>query len=57
LKKAGIYNQMPDLQDLEDGDLKYSIDFRQVYTTLLEQVLQKPSAPILGRNFGKLTFL
>jgi len=34
LKSAGIYNSQPDLTNLEDGDLKYEIDFRSVYATI-----------------------
>ncbi len=56
LAKSGILNPLPDLKNLEDGNLKYTIDFRQVYATLLENWLQTPSANILGRNFEKLTF-
>jgi len=32
-------------------------DFRSVYATLLEQWLTTPSAPVLGREFGKVPLL
>jgi uncharacterized protein (DUF1501 family) len=51
IRKAGFYNGMPDLDQLSDGDLIHSIDFRQVYATLLEQWLQQDSIPILGKNY------
>ncbi|HNR18572.1 MAG TPA: DUF1501 domain-containing protein [Bacteroidia bacterium] len=57
LKKAGIYNSMPDLINLTDGDLNYTIDFRQVYATLLENWLQQPSELILKKKFEKLQFV
>lgn len=38
----------PSLSDLEDGDLKYNLDFRRIYATLLEKWLNVPSQPILG---------
>ena len=31
LKKAGLYNDMPSLEDLDAGDLKYSVDFKSIY--------------------------
>jgi uncharacterized protein (DUF1501 family) len=57
LNKPGIYNEMPDLENLDQGDLKYSIDFRQVYATLLEKTLQKKSEQILGKSFTPLDFI
>lgn len=57
LKKAGVYNALPDLQNLTDGDLNYTIDFRQVYATLLENWLQQPAELILKHKFEKLMFV
>ena len=38
LKKAGFYNNLASLSDLDDnGDLKYDIDFRSVYSTILSE--------------------
>lgn len=51
---AGLLNRHPSLSDLEDGDLKFSIDYRQVYATLLEKWLAIKSEPILGNNFGTI---
>lgn len=41
LKKAGFYNAAPDLGDLQSGDLKHSIDFRQIYATILQDWFQE----------------
>jgi len=37
--KAGLVGVHPSLDRLEDGDLRFEIDFRQVYATLLERWL------------------
>lgn len=57
LNKSGIYNELPNLEDLDEGDLKFNVDFRQIYATLLENVLQKSASPILGNDFNKLDFI
>ncbi|MEM9856165.1 MAG: DUF1501 domain-containing protein [Bacteroidota bacterium] len=54
LKKPGFYNAMPDLSDLDDGDIKYQIDFRQVYATLIEKWLGYESKAILSKGFSLL---
>ncbi len=57
LGKAGVYNESPNLKDLDKGDLKYSIDFRQLYATLLQKHLGVNDRKILGKNFEKLSFV
>lgn len=37
--KAGIIGEDPDLFDLDNGNLKHEIDYRQVYTTILDDWL------------------
>jgi uncharacterized protein (DUF1501 family) len=37
---GGLYGEQPSLKDLDDGDLKATTDFRDVFATLLESVLQ-----------------
>ena len=54
LKKAGVYNKAPNLKDLDKGDLKYEIDFRRVYASLLDNWLEVDSTGILGESFQKL---
>jgi uncharacterized protein (DUF1501 family) len=53
--KAGLVGATPRLLDLQDGDLKMSVDFRRVYAAVLEDWLGLPSKPALGDAFGKLT--
>ena len=48
---------MTNLTDLDEGDLKFTVDFRQVYATIVESSLKKPSKLILGDEFRSLDFL
>lgn len=57
LSKPGIYNEMPNLQDLDEGDLKFNIDFRQVYATLIQHSLNGDADAILGKSFERLNFI
>ncbi len=52
--RAGLHGPYPNLEDLEDGDPKYAIDFRRVYATVLDRWLGCPSERVLG---SKLTHL
>jgi uncharacterized protein (DUF1501 family) len=55
--KGGFYGEAPDLSDLDNGNLRYSVDFRSVYATVLEDWLEAPATDILGGTFTKLDFL
>jgi uncharacterized protein (DUF1501 family) len=58
LKKAGFYNELPNLLDLDGNkDLKYSIDFRQIYATILSKWLQVDQNTILNKSFNTLDFI
>ncbi len=57
LKKAGIYNEAPNLGNLDQGDLIYSIDFRQIYATVLKKWLNVEPQPILGESFKYLKMI
>ena len=52
--RGGIQGVNPSLTDLDAGALKLQIDFRSVYATVLQDWLQIPSQPILGREFPRL---
>lgn len=54
LKKKGIYNTIANLNDLDNGNLKYSIDFRAVYADILDKWLNTSSVKILGESFESL---
>lgn len=57
LKNAGIFNNAPDLTQLDQGDLKYEIDFRDIYATLLDKWLNVDSSLVLNSNFSRLNFV
>lgn len=57
LQKPGFYNSGPDLINLDQGDLKYQIDFRQIYATILDNWLKADSSLILGDRFEGLHFV
>lgn len=48
---AGTY---PSLVDLDDGDLKYQVDYRSMYATILQQWLRVEPDSILGGSFTQL---
>lgn len=51
--KAGLLGEYPSLApgDLFQGDLKFKVDFRSVYATVLEHWLKTRSEPVLGRKY------
>jgi uncharacterized protein (DUF1501 family) len=57
LKKKGLLNAMPDLSDLNEGDLKHTIDFKSVYATLLHNWLNADDEKILGKKYGIMDFV
>ena len=57
LKEKGLLNALPDLSDLDDGDLKYNIDFKNVYATVLDKWLGADDAKILGQKYSPLSFI
>jgi uncharacterized protein (DUF1501 family) len=57
LKKKGFYNAAPDLTNLDEGDLKYQLDFRNIYATLLNNWLKITPDKILGQRFDYLNFI
>ncbi len=49
-----FYGEQPSLSDLDDGDLKFKIDFRSLYATVIEEWLGQPADPVLGENYSKI---
>lgn len=49
-----IFNEAPNLTDLDNGDLKYQIDFRNIYASLLDNWLKADSELVLGNKFDSL---
>ena len=46
-----IHGPIPDLSDLEDGDLRFKIDFRSVYASVLEHWMMTDSRKALDGNY------
>jgi uncharacterized protein (DUF1501 family) len=57
LRQKGLLNAMPNLTDLDQGDLKFQVDFRQVYATLLEKWLGADAQKVLKMEFKALNFI
>jgi uncharacterized protein (DUF1501 family) len=52
--QAGFVGEAPKLLDLDDGDLRWSLDFRRVYATVLDDWLGLDAIATLGGRFEKL---
>ena len=57
LKQKGVVNELPDLADLDEGDLKYKVDFKDVYATILSKWLGADDKAILGKKYQQLSFI
>jgi len=58
--KGGFYGTYPSLKPSdqeEGGNLKFSTDFRSVYSTILDDWMGMNPAPIIGGTFEKVQFL
>jgi uncharacterized protein (DUF1501 family) len=51
--KGGLVGNSPDLTNLDGGDLKMQMDFRQVYAAILDDWLGVKSENVLGKSFQK----
>jgi uncharacterized protein (DUF1501 family) len=57
--KGGIYGQYPSLEPSqleEGGNLKFNLDFRSVYSTILEEWFGLDANPIVNGNFERTKF-
>lgn len=54
---GGIHGTAPDLSDLTNNAPHHTIDFRQVYSTLLQGWLGVPANKILGETFDSLPLI
>jgi uncharacterized protein (DUF1501 family) len=45
--RSGLIGETPRLEDLADGDLRMSIDFRSVYASIVSQWLRLPADPVV----------
>lgn len=52
--RGGIHGGIPDLTNLDDGDLRHQVDFRDVYACLLRDWLKVPVQSVLGPRKPRL---
>jgi uncharacterized protein (DUF1501 family) len=52
--QGGMYGDQPSLTKLIDGDLAVTTDFRDVYSSVIESVLQTPAEKVLGNWSGRV---
>ena len=55
--KGGLLGTAPDLALGENKDLKYSTDFRSVYSSILDRWLEADSAIVLGQEYEHVPFV
>jgi len=55
--KGGLYGQQPSLSALDNGNLKFTTDFRSVYASVLQGYLNAPASDLLGGNYEILPLL
>jgi uncharacterized protein (DUF1501 family) len=55
--KGGIYGKHPDLNNLDEGDLAFTTDFRSVYATVIDDWLGASSKDVLGASYDRLGFI
>ena len=58
--KGGIYGEYPSLepsQQEEGGNLRFNMDFRSIYTTIIEDWFRMDAQPIVGGSYEKVKFL
>ena len=49
--RAGVLGRHPSLTDLDNGDLKFNVDFRSVYTGILEDWMGADARAVLGKRY------
>ncbi|MEM7163134.1 MAG: DUF1501 domain-containing protein, partial [Bacteroidota bacterium] len=54
IQNPGVYNKAPDLIDLDDGDVQYTIDFRNVYADVIRDWFGKNEKEIIRKDFASL---
>lgn len=52
--RPGLHGAYPSLTDLDEGDLKHTVDFRRVYATVLKDWLAVKPKTVLGHDFPTL---
>ena len=53
----GLHGGVPDLDDLDDGDVRHRVDFRAVYASVLRQWFGVDPDPVLFGRFEPVPLL
>jgi uncharacterized protein (DUF1501 family) len=51
--RPGLLGQHPSMNDLDNGDLKFGVDFRSVYTAILADWMGADATTVLGKTYRK----
>lgn len=52
--RGGFHGEQPSLRDLKDDDLAVTTDFRDIYGSIIEDILRSPAEQIINRPMKKL---
>jgi uncharacterized protein (DUF1501 family) len=55
--RSGLIGDHPSMSDLDEGDLKFGLDFRGVYAGVLDGWMKADSAKVLGATFEPVRLL
>ncbi len=55
--RPGLLGKHPSLTDLDQGDLKFTVDFRTIYAAILEDWMGAPSAKVLKSKYDRAKIL
>jgi uncharacterized protein (DUF1501 family) len=55
--KGGQYGAMPSLTDLDDGNVRYTTDFRRLYATMIRLWMGSDAKAVLKDEFAPLDFI
>ena len=55
--KGGFYGRQPRLDDLANGNLRFAVDFRSIYATLVRRWWNGDAVGVFGRRYPEVGFL
>ncbi|MFQ5688259.1 MAG: DUF1501 domain-containing protein [Candidatus Scalindua sp.] len=55
--KGGLFGQYPSLSSLDNGNLRYNIDFRSMYATVIEKWWGLDSYSVMGKSFPAINVI
>jgi uncharacterized protein (DUF1501 family) len=57
LKQTGLINGLPDLSKMDDGDVQFTVDFRNIYATILKKWLSADTQNIFSAKTELMNFI